>query len=192
MTGPQADAATAWLLSRLDQRCAEAAQELLVSMVEDLALATSEAVSLRVLSTDRKWLLPVVAYHPDPMLHERMTEVMTSTAQTADSGLWRRVLAERRPVRWHIAPGDVPADASAEQAEFLRRWPLRAVLGVPLIARDRGELIGGVSLVRFVRDEPFTDSDEALLVAFARRGELALGLREAAAALRGLDLTQQV
>jgi hypothetical protein len=66
-------------------------------MVEDLALATSEAVSLRV-------------------------------------------LAERRPVRWHIAPGDVPADASAELAAFLRRWALRAVLGVPLVARDRGEV----------------------------------------------------
>jgi GAF domain-containing protein len=164
---------------------------MLRSMTEDLALATFEAVTLRVLSCDREWLQPVAAYHPDPLLRERMTEVMASTAQAANSGLWQRVLAEQQPARWHIPPGHIPPDASPEQAEFLRRWPLRAVVAAPLLARGRGELIGGVSLVRYVRDVPFTDADEALLVEFARRAELALDFCEVVSSLGGLHLPEQ-
>jgi len=190
MTTPPASPATVWLLSQLDRRCTETARTLLRSMVEDLSLATFEAVTLRVLTEDRQWLLPVAAYHPDAMMRERMTEVMASTAQAANSGLWERVIAEGRPARWHIPPGNVPPDASPKQAEFLRRWPLRAVIGVPLVAHDRAELIGGVSLLRYVRDVPFTDADEALLVEFARRAELALNFCEVVSSLSGTHLPE--
>ena len=166
-------AARAWLLDRIDRRTTEALQSLLRRMTEDLALATAESATLRRLSADGHLLLPVAADHPDPALRAAMLANAHRTEQTTGSGLWRPVIAECRPMRWHIPPGAVPAEASTPQAEHMERYPVRAVLAAPLVTPQR-ELVGGVSLVRYVVDRPFTDDDEALLLAFAARAALVM------------------
>jgi GAF domain-containing protein len=163
------------LLSRVDRTGIEAALTLLNTMTEDLSLATSDSVSLRMLSEDGRWLRPVAAYHPDPSIRAMMLNAMQQSAQTATSGLWRPVIEERRPVRTRVPPGSIPETASPLQADHLRRFPIRAVLGVPLITPD-DELVGGVALVRYHVDEELTDDDERLLTDFALRVALVVQL----------------
>ena len=87
-----------------------------------------------------------------------MAAVMGETVQPVTSGLWQTVVNTRRPARWHVPPGSpAPVEASPAQVEFFRRFPLRAVLAAPLLLDDR--LVGGVSVVRFGTDKPFTDDD---------------------------------
>ncbi|WP_160158257.1 GAF domain-containing protein [Nocardioides sp. SLBN-35] len=57
----------------------------------------------------------------------------------------------------------------------LQRFPIRAVLGVPLLVYER--VVGGASVVRFSVDRPFTDQDEALVLACATRIAPMLDLR---------------
>ncbi|WGY04549.1 GAF domain-containing protein [Nocardioides sp. QY071] len=57
----------------------------------------------------------------------------------------------------------------------LQRFPIRAVLGVPLLVDER--VVGGASVVRFSVDRPFTDQDEALVLACATRIAPMLDLR---------------
>ena len=162
-----------WLLSHVDQLCIEAANLLLEKIADRLAMATNAAVSVRALTPDGQCLIPLIAFHPDPTLREAMAAVMAET-QLANHGLWLPVIRERQPRRWRIPPGSPPPEASARQATFLKRFPIRAALAVPLQVEDR--VVGGVSLMRFT-DQGFTDHDQALLVAAAERLAPAVYLR---------------
>lgn len=181
---PASPIARAWLLSRIDRRYTRAIAGLLAGLAEDLSLATADAVTIRRLSPDGRSLHHVAAYHPDREMRAAMAGVMDRTAQAVDSGLWRPIIAERRIIRWHIRDGSAPAEASPSQRQYLSRYPVRAVMGGPVITTD-GRLLGGISLVRFVVDRPFTDGDEVLLADAARRAALALEFDERIAALDG-------
>lgn len=181
------DTRWAWLLTRVDRQCGEAVQDLVEFVAEHLAIATADAVTVRTLSQDGLSLLPVAAHHPDPTTSAAMASVMSQTVQPADSGLWAPVLQERRPQRWSTPEGYVPAEASPKQVAFLERFPIRAVLGVPLIVDDR--LVGGVSVVRFSVERPFTNRDEDLVLACATRIAPMLDLRARLAVLAGAATT---
>jgi GAF domain-containing protein len=174
----------AWLLTRVDQRCTDTIVALLREMTEDLSLATSEAVTLRRLSADGRWLHPVAAYHPDRRIRTAIMDNMARTAQTTASGLWQPVIGERRVVRWEVPPGSVPPEAAPAQADFLRRYPVRAIIAAPL-ATPRDEVVGGVALHRYVADRPFTDEDEVLLLDFAERAALAVEFHQVVPTLGG-------
>lgn len=174
MTDPAAS--RVWLLSRVDRRCLDAIDELLRAITELLAVATDDAVTVRALSTEGHLLRPVIAYHADPERGSAMARVMSETVQPADSGLWQTVVESRQARRWHIPPGYIPPEASPKQVEFLQRFPIRAVLAVPVLVGER--LIGGVSVVRYSVDTEFTDDDEALVIACARRIALALHFQQ--------------
>jgi len=144
----------------------EGVRRLLRDLAEDLSLATAEAVSLRRLTKDSRWLVPLVAYHPDRDLQEAIASSASGVTPAAASGLWDPVVRHRRPARWHLPGGASPPEALEAQAEHVRRYRVRALLLAPLLAPTTG-LVGGVALHRYGRDAPFTDADEALLVRFA-------------------------
>lgn len=171
MTGAAAedevvDVRRAWLLDRVDRRVAAAIDDALRTVVEHLAVATGDAVSLRSLSRDGAELVPVAAHHPDPEVDRAMSEVMARSAPVR-SGLWQPVVEHRRPARYVLDPAEPDPQASPEQQEFIRRFPITAVVGVPLLEGD--EVVGGMSLVRFTDRRPFEDADEELLQACSAR-----------------------
>lgn len=174
MTEDGGDHRLLWLLDRVDRRCVEAVEKLLVDIAEQLSIATWDAVTVRVLSDDGASLLPLAAHHPSPELASAMAVVMTQT-QPATSGLWRPVVETARPIRWHTPQGVLPAEAGDQQNDFLTTYPVRAVMAVPVLVDER--LVGGVSVVRFNVDREFTDADEALVVACASRIGHALDFR---------------
>lgn len=179
---PDVDVRRAWLEDRVDRRVAACLDDALAAAVELLASATGDAASLRALSADGRSLLPVAAHHPDPVVNAAMLEVMERSTQPADSGLWRPVVEHRRPRRYEVEPTKPPPQASAQQREFILRFPVRAVLGVPVL--DGEQVLGGVALVRYTDTRPFTDADEGLAAATALRVAPLLAARDAARRLR--------
>lgn len=169
------DSRLLWLLAHVDKECTDAVDGLLRAITEHLAIATADAVSVRLLSEDGQSLLPLTAYHPDPKICSAMAAVMAETVQRADIGTWLPVISEQRARRWRIPPGYLPPEASERQAAFLEQYPVRALLVVPVVLE--GRTMGGVSIARFTIDREFTDQDEALALAFAARIAPALDFR---------------
>ncbi|MBC3763948.1 GAF domain-containing protein [Quadrisphaera oryzae] len=164
------------MLGQVDRIVQERLRHLLQELVERLSLATSEAVSLRRLTQDGRTLLTVAWYHPDPEVREATGRVVSAPGSVEDSGMWRPVVGGR-VVRYHMPAGSLPEQASAAQAVLLARYPLRAIMGAPVRAED-GVLLGGVALIRFARDAPFSDADERILIAFAHQVSRLLALVE--------------
>lgn len=175
MTGTSTDVRSDWLAAQVDRLRTAAPAEVVEGLAEALSLATGEAVTVRRLAADGRSLVAVAVHHPDAGLRAAMREVVHRTSETRSVGLWRDVLDEVRTVVFPVPSGGaVPAAASGAQREFLARWPVRVVAGTPALVG--GTVVGGVSLVRFVHDEPFSVADLALLeaVAAAVAGPLAL------------------
>lgn len=166
--------ARGWLRAQLDREVDSSGRTLLSAMTERLSVAAGSAATLWRLSADGEWLSPVAALHPDPGMTAAMTAVMEETAPRTRWGLWRPVVEERRAVRYRVDPGRAPAEASDPQARFLDRFPVTAVLGVPV--EHDGRLVGGAALVRYSVPRPFDDADEALLVDFAARAGVVLAM----------------
>ncbi|WP_132975706.1 GAF domain-containing protein [Pseudonocardia dioxanivorans] len=166
-------ASRAWLRNRVDQDIERALRELLTSMTESAATASGNAVTVRELSDDGLWLRALAAHHVDPTMSRAMAAIMDETAQRADIGLWRPVVEDGRPVRYRLDGRRRPVEASDGQARFLDRFPVTAVVAVPLLTG--GRVVGGASLVRFTVDRDFSDGEEALLVEFADRVGMVLG-----------------
>lgn len=169
-----------WLLSRVDRSAVDAAVTLLDKIAEQLATATADGVAIRRLASDGHALLPVAAHHPDP---DRDAALAVAMGQTMDreNGLWKPVLDGPRPMRWHVPAGSQLAEANEPQARFLARFPVRAVLAVPLV--HDGVVVGGVALVRFGSNRPYTEQDEALLTAGALRIAVAVAFQNEIEAL---------
>jgi len=161
-------AAQQWLTGKLQTTREVGLRAVLQESVEHLSLATAEAVTLRRTSADGQRLVPLAWYHPDPETRKAIGEIMSHTTDLADAGLWGPVVEGLRPARWHVPPGSSPAEASHEQAGWLHRFPLRAVVGAPVLS-PTGVLLGGAALLRFGRDSPFSDDEQAVLVRFTER-----------------------
>lgn len=161
-------AARQWFLTRSERACRAGLEELFAAVGDHLAIAAAAAVSIRLLSSDGAELLPVSAHHPDPHREAAMFKVMADTTQPAGTGLWAVALAKGGPVRWHLENSRPPTEASARQASFISEQAITAVIGLPL-SNDAGRVLGGVALVRYGAERPFSDDDEALLVAAGHR-----------------------
>lgn len=165
------DPAREWLLTRVDGDALDAVRAFLELAAERLATVTADAVTIRRLDPDGETLSPVAAFHPNPEWGGAMAEVMGRTMQR-EEGLWGAVMHERRAVRWYLPVGAELPDASPRQADFLRRFPIRAILSAPLVHDDR--LLGGVAVVRFGCDVPYTEQDEHWVTECAERISAAL------------------
>lgn len=165
-----------WLISRIDQRWTDLVGELLIEVTEQLSLATSDGVTIRELSPDGVWLVAVSSYHPDPSTESAIASVMSRTAHRSAGGLWHTVFQAGRTVKWTVEPGRSPVEASAEQAAFLQEHPVRGILATCISLDDR--LLGGISLLRFAPERPFSKSDEDLLEEVAKRVAVLVDCRQ--------------
>ena len=148
-------------------------EALLQRIAEHIAEATGDACTVRLLSDDGRWLRPVAGHHPDPELTSAIWAVMQETVERSNIGVWQPVIQEQRTVRMAVSPQEIPRDASQEQAEFMRRYPMSAIMGAPLVAQ--GRILGGVSLVRYGRHlSPYTEEEEAFLRDLADRAALVI------------------
>jgi HD-GYP domain-containing protein (c-di-GMP phosphodiesterase class II) len=143
--------------------------DLLQSIARQLADATGDACTLRLLTDDGASLTPAASHFHDDGVLRAMRAVMDAT-QPADTGLWAAVAARGEAVTYTVPPGTTPKEASPEQRAFIATYRPRHVMAVPLRARDH--LLGGVALTRF-RPEPFAGEEIALIEALAEHAALA-------------------
>ena len=163
------------ILAEASRAFAEAVPDyetLLQVVAERISEATGDACTVRLLSDDGRWLRPVAGHHPDPELKAAIWAVMEGSARWSDSGLWQTVVKERRTVRASVSPREALPGASEAQAEFMRRHQMCAIMGAPLVAR--GRIAGGISLVRYGHQAPYTEDDETFLRDLALRAALAI------------------
>ncbi len=162
-TGPWAGR---WVADKIDEDCLATARALVHRISEHIALATSDSVTVRVVSADGRSLEPLTANHPVPGHGEAMAAIM-SRHQALDDGLWGAVFAQRSPVAWHLPVGRVPEEATGDQADFIRTYGIRSILGAPV--QQDGQPVGGVALVRFAAGRAFDEDEMRLLVTCCRR-----------------------
>lgn len=146
--------------------------ELFRVVAEQVSLATGDACTVRLLSEDRAWLQPVAVHHPNPQILSAMAEVMKQTAQRATTGIWQPIIDDRKSIRLLVSPEAMPPGASPQQIEFMNRFPIRQIMGVPLVARSR--VIGGISLVRYKSEPLYSLEDELFMRDLADRAALAI------------------
>ena len=157
--------------SHLFAEAAPDVDSLLRLIAEYVAGATGDVCTIRLLSDDGLTLLPSAVYGPDAELHAAVREMMQRTTRRADIGLWRTIVEERRTFRSPV-PGAVPPGSSEEQAAVIRRYGVYDLIAAPLIAR--GQVLGGISLIRVGEGVPLTADDEAFLYDLAERAALAI------------------
>jgi GAF domain-containing protein len=166
---------------KIDDECASGAASMLARICEHIAVATGDAVTVRSVSADGTALEPLSAHHGEPRYAEAMTASMRRH-QRLDEGLWGAVLARRTPVAWTVPDGSPPAEATRDQAGFIRTYRVRAILAAPI--RDGDRAIGGVALVRFVASRPFDDDETRLVVDCCERLAPVVALHRAVARRR--------
>jgi PAS domain S-box-containing protein len=163
------------LLAEVSRAFAEATpdyEQLLRVVAERIALAIGDACTLWLLSEDRQWLRAVACHHPDPTRLAAIWAVMRETTQRTDTGIWGPIINEGRSIRLAVGQGAIPPGVAAAQAAFIREHPLSGILGVPLLAR--GDVLGGISLVRYGDRPTYTTEDETFLRDLADHAALAL------------------
>jgi PAS domain S-box-containing protein len=145
--------------------------QLLTLIAEHVGEITGDACTIRLLSEDGARLYPAAVHHPDAGLRDAIWRMMEQTSARDEIGLWRAVVDERRTFRTASA-GQIPPEASAAQAELIRRYAISGFVAVPLIAR--GRVLGGIALVRRDSAVPLTSDDEIFLLDLAERAALAI------------------
>ena len=174
MTSEPLDGPTAarlWLQQHVDTRTAAAAQTLLRDTAEILSIASGDGVAIRVCSKDGQWLLPLAAHHPNPTIQTAMWDNMRHTAVSIAGGLWAEVVEARKTTAYDLRQ-PLPDNALPSQVEFLQTYPATHLLTTPVLLGEA--IVGCVSLIRYVSQEPFSDNDRLLLEDVARRAASAI------------------
>jgi diguanylate cyclase (GGDEF)-like protein/PAS domain S-box-containing protein len=145
---------------------------LLRTVARSIAEATGDGCTIRLLSDDGERLVAVGGYHTDPEFRAALEAVVGETTERKDLGIWRRVLESRQAVHVAVNTEDLPADSAAQHVSFAKRWPIRDIILVPLVARGRA--LGGIALVRYREATPFTTTEQDFLQDLADRAALAV------------------
>jgi DNA-binding CsgD family transcriptional regulator/GAF domain-containing protein len=162
-------------LAAADRDFAEAVPDhgaLVSTVTRRLADLTGDAGLLILHVADGSRPTSLAAYHPDSALTDDLLASIGPCASGPSLLSWRPAVDGPRTLRLRIDPAGRHARESAAQRAFVRRWAVRGLVAVPLVARGRG--LGSVALVRCGDRPPFSAADEALLVELADRAAIAL------------------
>lgn len=146
-------------------------------LLELIARRAAEIVGegsvLTTVSDDGETLEPAAVYHADAEVRGFMRAVLASAPYRIGEGLGGIVAERRKPVVLsHVDSDQLAARATPHTMRFLERYPIRALVIVPMVAY--GEVIGTLGAVRTVSERPYVDEDVIVLEALAERAALAL------------------
>ncbi|HEY3111310.1 MAG TPA: GAF domain-containing protein, partial [Chloroflexota bacterium] len=159
--------------SRLFAAAGPDIQAVLDLLLERACTVVGEAGVIRVLREDGPWLDLAAVRHPDPEVQAMLRSPPLSDPTPLGAGATGQAVASGRPVvAASIEPGVVPTIAPPAYAEYLRRFPPRSAVSVPMRARDR--VVGALAMSRSEPDRPYGDEEIALLQDLADRGALAV------------------
>ena len=146
---------------------------LLEMIARRVAEVVGEASVLTTVSEDRALLEPAAVFHADPEVREFIRTVLGATPYPLGEGIAGTVAVRREPaVVAKVDPMALPPDATPHTRHFLKRYPIRSLVVVPMIAF--GEVVGTLGAVRMESERPYVAEDVVAMEALAERAALAL------------------
>lgn len=128
---------------------------------------------LTVVTADGTELRPEVVVHADAEVGSAMRAVLGEGNVRMGEGIAGSVASDRRPVLLNALEPETVAETTPEQfLPFLRDHPVRALMIVPLVARE--ELLGTLGAVRTSSAEGYAPTDLRMLETLADRAALAI------------------
>jgi PAS domain S-box-containing protein len=163
------------LLSQASRAFGEAALDLdarLHSVAAALSTALDSSVNVALIEPDGLLHLTAV-HHPVPEAHDLLVALAPSSPLRIGEGITGTIAATGESVLVpRVEAQHIAARAPAPYRAFLERYPVYALIGVPL--RVRGRIIGTVTAARCREDQSFTADDLKLLDELAERAAVAI------------------
>lgn len=170
------NAARAELLALMSHAFAQAGLDyagVLNTVAQRVAESSGDAVIIRMLTEDRRWLEPVAYYHPDPNILATLRESLLNVPHLASKGMAGRVFKTGLPLLISdLDSHEAKSIIAQENAPSPDQLPYQSALTVPL--RAQGASIGTLSLIRFQSGKPYTLTDQNFYQDLADRAALAI------------------
>ncbi|MDP9372635.1 MAG: PAS domain S-box protein, partial [Chloroflexota bacterium] len=186
--------ARARALAEAAQAFAEAQLDLprvLDTVARQLGAVPGDVCIIRLLSEDRRWLVPAAIHHPDPAALAFLRAMLAEAPQRSDEGLNGRVVQTGQPLLIPVVDRqEYRRLIKPEHRAYAERFGgPRSVLLVPMLLRR--QVIGLLSLTREQPGRPYTAEDQQFLERLADSAALAIDnarlYREAGEAIRLRD-----
>ncbi len=137
------------------------------SVAAGLATALDSSINLALIGPDGRLHLTAL-HHPIPEAHEELLKLSRDSSLRLGEGATGSMAATGKTILIpKIDPQVVAREAALDYRAFLARYPVHALMGVPL--RARGQIIGTVTAARCRPDQGFTTEDLKLLEELGER-----------------------
>ncbi len=127
---------------------------------------------ITTVTEDGAALHPTVSFHTDPRAAQSLQAAIESGDTPLGEGIAGSVAVDRRSVILNDLPGEGRETTPEEYLSFVRTYPMRATMVVPMIAA--GELVGTIAAIRTTSADRYTLADLRSLQALAERAALAV------------------
>ncbi|HEX3246191.1 MAG TPA: ATP-binding protein [Chloroflexota bacterium] len=157
--GALVEASRAFTGARLDLN------SVLKSITRHVAENIGDACVLRILTPDRRALIPTVVHHPDAAHLKLLGALLNGPPQPVDEGYSGRVLTTGQAITIPELDAQSLPGLRPELRPYVQRFGIHSLLVVPLRVRD--EVIGTVSVWRDTPGCPYSTDDQEFLQALA-------------------------
>jgi GAF domain-containing protein len=148
-------------------------REVLDRIADVLAAEVGDTCCIALLEHDR--LNPVALGHRDQAARRLLTSLVRLPLGMSAIPAATIVMVTQKPMRTGAMPMPVMLSMFPRLAPYVRRYPVEAMLSLPL--RGEPKAIGAMGFVRHEKDRPYTQEDQDFLMDLA--DNIAAGLRRA-------------
>jgi PAS domain S-box-containing protein len=148
-------------------------QAVLDTIVRRTAEAIGDACTIRLLTSDGRYLALGASYHPDPEAHTFLQTMLVEHPQRIGEGLNGSVVLTGQPLLIPVAaPEQVLAMVKPEYGLYIERFGVYSCVIVPL--RIHGQVIGTLAALRDRTPKTYTEHDQVFLQDLSDRAALAI------------------
>jgi GAF domain-containing protein len=140
-----------------------AQREVLDRIADTLALEVGDTCCIALLEHGR--LNPVALGHRDPAARRLLASLVRLPLGMSAIPAATIVIVTQRPMRTEAMPLPVMLSMFPRLSPYVRRYPVEAMLSLPLRAEPKA--LGAIGFVRHEKGRPYTDEEQALLTEFA-------------------------
>ena len=138
-------------------------REVLDRIAETLAAEVGDTCCIALLEHGR--LNPVALGHRDQAARRLLTSLVRLPLGMSAIPAATIVMVTQKPMRTDAMPLPVMLSMFPRLAPYVRRYPIEAMLSLPL--RGEPKAIGAVGFVRHEKGRPYTEDDQAFLMELA-------------------------
>ncbi len=138
-------------------------REILDRIADTLAQEVGDVCCIALLEHGR--LNPVALGHRDAAARRLLTSLVRLPLGMSAVPAATIVMVTQKPMRTEVAPMPVMLSMFPRLAPYVRRYPIQALLSLPL--RAEPQALGAMGFVRHEKGRPYTPADETFLLELA-------------------------